>query len=1367
MEWLAQVLNFIMEPCYQLTGNWWIAILLFTVIVKIILLPMSLWCQKNSIVMVQLMPALNRIKVKYFGDREAIGDKQNELFKERHYHPLLSLVPLAVQILILFGLVDVIHGITDYGAPGTELLGMVPATDGGIAWFMPLAAGLSAIVMGFAQNRINPLQKEQSRAEKNTTNGLSIGLSFILGIFVATGMGFYWVCSNLMSIAIQAICNLIIVPRKHIDYKELEASRAELEELEALDASDRKWYQRDPLAKREKADYKRFFNVVNKHIVFYSESSGFYKYFQGAIEWLLANSDATIHYVTNDPDDQIFRIAEEQPRIRPYYIGPKRIITLMMKMDAQMVATTLEDLDNYYIKRSYVCDDTEYVFFFHHMTSTHMTPNKGAYDGYDTIMCSGQHQIDEMRRAEELYGTPAKTLVPYGYDLLDRTIESYKRLSDGGKRKNDQPTVIIAPSWQESCILDTCIDELIESLSGNGYRIIVRPHPEYTKRYRPRWEAILARYADKPEEELRFENDFSSNESVFTSDILITDWSTVAHEFSFSTNKPSIFIDTPMKVNNPDYEELGIVPTDISLRNEIGVSLPLDGLDRLSETVAEMLDHQEAWRDRIAETTERCVFNLGHSAEVAGEFLLARLLEKQSAGKREENSLGSGGNDAGPDRAEQSSPRRRRDGKDLAKTAASYLPEAVVAAMIALPFMTQPAYAYVDPSVMTYTIQALAGVAVALSAVLGVVFRKTRRKIFAMLKIDENAHKEVEGDIHRVVDGKPVAAYEGEDIAQSQSARTRAGKDSASEHSANRAPSRQNPANRLRWRARIGYALIASVFLFYTLFVVAPIEIVASNASSLTVGIEDVGWYMVAFAGASAVVCALLMSLFRGRAFTVALLSVTAIAIGCYVQAMFMNQGLPTADGSSVPWHDYSAVTFSTALVWIALIVGLVVVSRRFARQTRAIAVAASIALIVVQSIGVASLLVDPAVLTGGKEENEPIDCTEDGLFELSPKSNVVVFVLDTYDTIDLKNVLEIEPDLLQPFEDFTFFENSTGSMIPTRYAVPFLLTDVTPKVGETYDDYYADRYGNATFLSDVYDADYSIGLYSDSLGMDYTIPSEKEVASQTVNLHPTNTKHVNVSGSVAILAKASLYRDMPWLLKPQFWFYTDEMNREMVSIVDGDDDANSLFRADDAAYYKKLKEKKLGLTDDGKAGAFRFIHLVGAHYPYTLDRNGNDVGEGNTSFTDQAIGSMKIVNEYLDQMKELGVYDSSTIIVTADHGYWYITPDMIWDTTSPIMLVKPANETGERSPLAMSDAPVSHMDFQPTVIEAVGGESDKYGDTIFEIDDLDRKRLYYMTTSNGKHDTGIREIEIDGDALDFDNWKLTGNDWPIIPPED
>lgn len=626
LDVLADALSLIVQPCYDLTGNWWAAILLFTLIIKVLLMPMSLWCQMNSIVMVKIMPDINRIKTRFFGDNEIIGEKQNALYKEKHYHPLLSLVPLAVQVVILFGLVEVIHGITDYGAPGTEFLGMVPVEDGGLSWVMPLLAGLSAVIMGFAQNRINPLQREQSTFEKNMTNGMSIALSFVLGMFVAAGMAFYWICSNLSAIAVQALCNVIIKPEKHIDYADLAESRVQLDELNALSSDRPKWYRRDPLTKREKADYKRFFNIVNKHIVFYSERSGFYKYFQGAIEWLLAHSDVSIHYVTNDPNDQIFDIAKEEPRILPYFIGEKRFITLMMKMDADIVVATLEDLENYYVKRSYVRKDIEYVFMFHHMTSTSLVANRGSYDHYDTILCVGQHQVDELRRAEELYSTPRKNLVPCGYDLLDREIRAASLMK---KEPHERPVILIAPSWQEDCILDLCVNELLDPLIDGGYRVILRPHPEYVKRYRPRWEALMKRYEDVPSDRLHFEGDFSETESIFTSDVLITDWSSIACEFSFSTLKPSIFIDTPMKMANPEYKAICENPVDITLRNEIGVSLSLEALEGVANVVAEMVSNPERWSGRIEEVMGRTIFNLGHGGEVAGEYLLGSILSKQ------------------------------------------------------------------------------------------------------------------------------------------------------------------------------------------------------------------------------------------------------------------------------------------------------------------------------------------------------------------------------------------------------------------------------------------------------------------------------------------------------------------------------------------------------------------------------------------------------------------------------------------------------------------------------------------------------------------------------------------------------------------
>ena len=61
--------------------------------------------------------------------------------------------------------------------------------------------------------------------------------------------------------------------------------------------------------------------------------------------------------------------------------------------------------------------------------------------------------------------------------------------------------------------------------------------------------------------------------------------------------------------------------------------------------------------------------------------------------------------------------------------------------------MTMNASAYLDPSVMTYTIQVVAGVVVAVGAVVGVYWRKAKKKVQNSLGMDENANKTVEEDV--------------------------------------------------------------------------------------------------------------------------------------------------------------------------------------------------------------------------------------------------------------------------------------------------------------------------------------------------------------------------------------------------------------------------------------------------------------------------------------------------------------------------------------------------------------------------------------------------------------------------------------------
>ena len=379
MEYIAIPLNALMALCYNWTGSYLMAIIVFTLLTKVILFPISCWMQRESIKMVQLTPDLNALKIKYYGDKDTVAEETQKLYKQKKYHPIASTIPMIIQLVLLMGVIAAVKAML--GGDTTSIYAQIPSQLGGVSLLMPVAAGVAALLLGIGQNKLNPLQKEQSKREQWMTNGLSILISLSLGAFVTVGVCVYWIASNLFSILNQAALNLVIRPAKYIDYDALHKSQKELESINAMSAGVSKEDK-----KREKADYKRFFSVANKHLVFYSESSGFYKYYRATIAYLLSHTNIIIHYVTSDPADQIFEVAKTQSRIRPYYIGEKKLITLFMKMDADMVIMTMPDLQNFHIKRSYVRKDVEYVYVPHGLDSLNLTMRTGSVDHYDAVL---------------------------------------------------------------------------------------------------------------------------------------------------------------------------------------------------------------------------------------------------------------------------------------------------------------------------------------------------------------------------------------------------------------------------------------------------------------------------------------------------------------------------------------------------------------------------------------------------------------------------------------------------------------------------------------------------------------------------------------------------------------------------------------------------------------------------------------------------------------------------------------------------------------------------------------------------------------------------------------------------------------------
>lgn len=686
----------------------------------------------------------------------------------------------------------------------------------------------------------------------------------------------------------------------------------------------------------------------------------------------------------------------------------------------------------------------------------------------------------------------------------------------------------------------------------------------------------------------------------------------------------------------------------------------------------------------------------------------------------------------------------------------------VIVAMLALPALAEPAWAYVDPSVMTYTIQALAGVAVALSAVAGVAFRRSRKALMKALNIDENANKQVDSPWQRI-----EASDEAMHLGFQQLSGAGAAPAVGSTPQAHVEKSQYTP----KWGKRLILSAFVVLFAVFTVLVDAPIEIVAGSEASLIFGLDLLWGPIIRFALLVFAVGLVLLPLFRGRVFNTLLMLVFAFALCCYVQAMFLNGGLTLANGSLIDWNAYRLKACWTFGVWLVIIIVPLALSWRWPAKLQMIAAIVSVVLVLVQGVAVASIFMGNASdnASVGLKTGAPASSyvtTQKGMFEVSPNENVIVFVLDTYDTKFLISALETYPDMLNDLTGFTWFKDSVGSMVPTRYGLPFLITGERPHYDETFQTFLRERYKRSSFLSDVESAGYSIGLYTDTLGEEFLSDQDKcdLIFDKTINIRSTARPMVNETGAIKGLLKCAIYRDICWFGKPFFWFYTDEINRLMGEYTSEEGFADAPYFIDDVTWYKNLKSFGISLDDDSER-SFKLIHLNGTHWPYNINENGEDVGIGNASRDQQARGSLKMVEDYLAGMKQLGVYDQATIIITADHGDYYPIQGYLNEPTMPFMLVKPAQSTEEAlQPIKESSAPVVAEDVLATVLNAMGTKGSVAGMPIFDIDEGGyRPRNYCMTINDDAgSDITIAEYEIAGNSLDFGNWALTGHEWDV-----
>lgn len=368
-----------------------------------------------------------------------------------------------------------------------------------------------------------------------------------------------------------------------------------------------------------------------RNLVFYSETGQDWHQFSGLMEELNTRWQRKVCYVTSDKNDP--GLNHKHKNFQAICIPEGLFLTVFFQMNpSDVFVLTMMDLGNLQLKRS--THPVHYVYLFHSMGSTHMVDHADSFDHYDTLFCTGPHQIREIRRREELQNLPAKSLFEYGHPRLEHVLHEGREYrldiqthAGTSAQAPHLPVVLIAPTWGDTSIFNVCGEELIETLLASGFRVIMRPHyqsnrltPELIQKLRQRFEA---------HPEFEYIGQMGETQSLFRSDLLISDWSAMALEYSLGLEKPVLFIDVPRRIRNPDWQDWGMEPMESSIRGEVGDIVAPDQLQLVPGKIRELLSRRTEFITRMRELRQRQVFNLGHSIAI-GAAELVRIADQQA-----------------------------------------------------------------------------------------------------------------------------------------------------------------------------------------------------------------------------------------------------------------------------------------------------------------------------------------------------------------------------------------------------------------------------------------------------------------------------------------------------------------------------------------------------------------------------------------------------------------------------------------------------------------------------------------------------------------------------------------------------------------
>ena len=621
--------------------------------------------------------------------------------------------------------------------------------------------------------------------------------------------------------------------------------------------------------------------------------------------------------------------------------------------------------------------------------------------------------------------------------------------------------------------------------------------------------------------------------------------------------------------------------------------------------------------------------------------------------------------------------------------------------------------AYIDPSVTTYAIQALAGIIIGLSAFINIYWRRIARK----LNIGSSIYTNYESD--RLYYHDPVSG----------------------EHTELDYPEVKVSGGSFT-KLDILSSFFIIFFFLYLLIIYAPVDMYNSNRNEF--------WFDFPILIKAALptfflfLCIFLIVLFIIRRFSVKGFRILCtviftVFIILYIQGSFLVSHMPPMDGTTPVWSEYHTDMIISILLTVIAVIAVVYGSTLLKEKMQILM--AAISFLIALALGIT----DMTMVFTTNILDQKIHCiiSENNYTVLSPKKNFIIFLLDAVDSRMIQQLMDENPQFYKEnFSDFTYYPDTSATYSFTQESVPFIMNGKWFENQEDFHDFQIQAMAESPLLQRLEKEDWLIDYYDHDL----MYLTDEETIKRYRNAYQYETKFSSLSGYIQAELKLVLFKYAPFYLKPLIHFDPDEF-LSLRNLPEGM--TGNAFNLSDIHFHEQMNSVGFTISDETTSN-FKFYHLDGAHTPFEYDEDMNVIERGKGDFRTDVIVSMKVAAELIKELKKTEVYNDTAVIILSDHGYGYQNTGYIFERANPILFIKGYQEKHD---FEISRAPISFSDLQDLYNALLNGQT---GSDVFKWKegDIRQRRLlaYYYN-----QEYTMQEFYLEGNASDMENYHPTG----------